>query len=308
MTIHNSPTTRTGPTFGSTSRGTSPVASRLSIGAISLCERAWLRRSFGRPATLTSTRDFTRVVTSSPTTTPFTLSVDGRGLLISLTFIGIGFSPIGALALAIGGLWTLSTGAMVMIAPSIVLAIVLSVLSPRHGRMALEGFVAGLVAVLVYDMVRWDFVAFHLWGDFIPNIGGWLDGSDRPNWLLGYGFRWLGDGGGLGLSFMVAARTFAPTLARRSPLSLAIGYGMFVWVCLLVTLIASPDGQTLLFPITLTTLLLSWIGHVVYGSVLGLFFARGEITTRRFGRVVRFNLTAHRVASDSGREGLGAPY
>ena len=143
-------------------------------------------------------------------------------------------------------------------------------------------------------MVRWDFVAFHLWGDFIPNIGGWLDGSHNPNWLLGYGFRWLGDGGGMGLTFMIAARTFAPTLARRSPMPLAIGYGIFVWVCLLVTLIATPDGQTLLFPITPTTLLLSWIGHVVYGSVLGLFFARGDITTRRFGRVLLVSvLPAH---------------
>ena len=222
---------------------------------------------------------------------------DARNLLISIAYMGIGFSPIGALALTIAGLWTLSVGSVAMIVPSIVLALALGVISPRHGRTALEGFIAGLVAVLIYDMVRWDFVAFHLWGDFIPNIGGWLDGSDAPNWLLGYGFRWLGDGGGMGLTFMVAARTFAPSLARRSPLPLAIGYGLFIWACLLVTLIATPDGQSLLFPITPTTLLLSWIGHVIYGSVLGVFFARGKIATRFFGRLVRFHLTAQPAAS-----------
>jgi hypothetical protein len=222
---------------------------------------------------------------------------DTRDLLISIAYMGIGFSPIGALALTIAGLWSLSVGSMVMIVPSIVLALLLGVISPRHGRTALEGFIAGIVAVLIYDMVRWDFVAFRLWGDFIPNIGGWLDGSDAPNWLLGYGFRWLGDGGGMGLTFMVAARTFAPALARRSPLPLAIGYGLFIWMCLLVTLIASPDGQSRLFPITPTTLLLSWIGHVVYGSVLGVFFARGRIATRFFGRQFRLHVTAQRKAS-----------
>jgi hypothetical protein len=218
-------------------------------------------------------------------------------LLISIVYMGIGFSPIGALALTIAGLWTLSVGSAVMIVPSIILALGLGVLSPRHGRMALEGFIAGLVAVLIYDIVRWDFVAFHLWGDFIPNIGGWLDGSDAPNWLLGYGFRWLGDGGGLGLTFMVAARTFAPGLARRSPLALAIGYGLFIWTCLLITLIATPDGQSLLFPITPTTLLLSWTGHVVYGIVLGVFFARGQIAARCFGWLVSVHLTAQPAVS-----------
>ena len=221
----------------------------------------------------------------------FVLLADKRGLLISVAYMGIGFSPIGALALTIGGLWPLSIGSLLMIVPSVILALVLGIISPWHRRTAVDGFLAGLVAVLIYDIVRWDFVAFHLWGDFIPNIGGWLDGTQKPNWLLGYGFRYLGDGGGMGLTFMVAARTFAPSLTRRSPLLLAIGYGIFIWVCLLLTLLASPDGQVLLFPLTPTTLLLSWIGHFVYGSVLGLFLARGEVVGRCFGRLVKINFT-----------------
>jgi hypothetical protein len=39
---------------------------------------------------------------------------------------------------------------------------------------------------------RWTFVALGLWGDFIPNIGGWLNGTGQPDWVLGYAFRWLG--------------------------------------------------------------------------------------------------------------------
>ena len=78
-----------------------------------------------------------------------------------------------------------------------------------------------------------------------------------------------------------------------------MAYGLFVWICLLITLIATPDGQVLLFPITPTTLLLSWTGHVVYGSVLGVFFARGQIVGQCFGRLVRFNLTVQPSASVS---------
>jgi hypothetical protein len=90
---------------------------------------------------------------------------------------------------------------------------------------------------------------------------------------LGYAFRWLGDGGGLGIAFMVLARTLiARPPRRRAAVALGIAYGLVIWVCLLVTLIASPEGQMLLFPLTAVTLVLSWFGHVVYGAVLGAMF------------------------------------
>jgi hypothetical protein len=186
-----------------------------------------------------------------------------------VAYAGIGFAPIGALALTIGGLWSLAIGALVLVWPAIVLAVVLGLLSPRQGRYALEGMAAGLLAVLVYDLVRWTFVALRLWGDFIPNIGGWLNGTGQPDWLLGYSFRWLGDGGGMGIAFMVAARTLILRPARGAAVALGIAYGLGIWLCLLITLIVSPEGQAHLFPITAVTLLLSWIGHVVYGAVLG---------------------------------------
>jgi hypothetical protein len=153
-------------------------------------------------------------------------------------------------------------------------AIVLGVLFPRHGRYAAEGPAAGLLAVLVYNLVRWTFVSLGWWGDFIPNIGGWLTGTGQPDWLLGYGFRWLGDGGGMGIAFMVAARTLIAQPARGAAVALGIAYGLAIWVCLLITLIVSPEGQAQLFPLTALTLLLGWVGHVVYGAVLGAMFGR----------------------------------
>jgi len=197
-----------------------------------------------------------------------------RNLALCFAYASIGFTPIGALALTIGGLWSLTVGALVLIVPGIVAAIVLGIRYPRYGRLAAEGLAAGLVAVLVYDIVRWTFVGLGLWGDFIPNIGGWLNGTGQPDWILGYGFRWLGDGGGMGVTFMVAARTIMPRLARRAPLVLGIAYGLAIWTCLLITLIVSPEGQLMLFPLTALTLVLSWIGHVVYGAVLGAALSR----------------------------------
>jgi hypothetical protein len=201
---------------------------------------------------------------------------------LCFAYAAIGFTPIAALALTIGGLWTLTVGALILVAPAVMVAVVLGVRSPRQGRYALEGLGAGLVAVLVYDLVRWTFVGFGWWGDFIPNIGGWLNGTGRPDWLLGYAFRWLGDGGGMGIAFMVMARTLIRRPAGGASVVLGIAYGLAIWLCLLITLIVSPEGQTLLFPITAVTLLLSWVGHVVYGAVLGAVLGR---TGRHAGRM-----------------------
>lgn len=194
---------------------------------------------------------------------------DRDAIAICVAYAGIGFTPIAALALTIGGLWPLSAGVEILVLPAIIGAIVLGVLFPRYGKYAGEGLVAGLAAVLVCDLVRWTFIAFGWWGDFIPAIGGWLNGTGQPNWILGYGFRWLGDGGGMGLTFTVIARTCLPGLTRRATVVLGIAYGLTIWLCLIVTLVAAPEAQTLLFPLTATTLILSCIGHVVYGSVLG---------------------------------------
>jgi hypothetical protein len=217
---------------------------------------------------------------------PFTVRVPSRRTAaLCIAYSAVGFAPIGALALTIAGLWSLSVGSLILILPAVVFAIILGVLSPRQGWYALEGLVAGLIGVLVYDLVRWTFVGLGWWGDFIPNIGGWLNGTGRPDWLLGYAFRWLGDGGGMGIAFMVAARSLVSRPARRAAVALGIAYGLAIWTCLLITLIVSPEGQTLLFPLTAVTLLLSWVGHVVYGAVLGAVLVLAGTRVKRMPAV-----------------------
>jgi len=218
-----------------------------------------------------------------------------RRIALCLAFAAIGFSPIAALALTVGGLWSLPIGSLVLVVPAIIVGIVLALTCQRYGRHAVHGLTAGLIAVLVYDLVRWTFVALGLWGDFIPNIGGWLDGTGQPNWILGYGFRWLGDGSGMGVAFMVAARELLPRFSPRASVAIGVAYGLAIWLCLIMTLVVAPAGQSMLFPLTPMTVLLSWIGHVVYGGVLGAGLARASEASRRT-RFVRLGERAAQAA------------
>ncbi|MBV9172800.1 MAG: hypothetical protein JOZ81_22245 [Chloroflexi bacterium] len=218
---------------------------------------------------------------------PGTFVRDFGPLVLSAAFGAIGFTPVGALALTIFGLWSLSVGTVVMIVPGAITALVLGFTFPKYGRFALEGLAAGLVAVFVYDLVRWTFVGLGWWGDCIPNIGGWLNGTSEPDWVLGYTFRWLGDGGGMGVAFMVAARVLVPSLSMRSSLLVGVTYGLAIWLCLLMTLVAAPLGQTLLFPLTPVTFVLSCIGHIVYGAVLGYALGSIRLATRPYLWIMR---------------------
>ena len=192
---------------------------------------------------------------------------------VSLAYAAVGFSPIVALALAIAGVCSLPVGASILIGAACLLAVFLLRHFPQSRLPALEGICAGLVAVLGYDLARWLTIAAGWWGDFIPSIGGWLLGTQQPDIVLGYAYRWLGDGAGMGLAFVVAMRLMLPTLQSRITLAAGFAYVVGIWVCLIVTLLISPDGQRLLFPLTLVTLALSLGGHLIYGGLLGVWVA-----------------------------------
>jgi hypothetical protein len=190
----------------------------------------------------------------------------------SVFLMGCGMSPIGALCLTIFGLWSLRVGACALILPATIVISAVALRSPTHGKMALVGFLTGILAVIAYDAFRLWFVWQGWWGDFIPKIGGWLLGRHQPDVLLGYTWRWLGNGGGMGMTCVILyALAFQ---GRRSTvfrsMAFCVGFGVVVWGCLIVTLVGSARGQAMLFHITPLTLLLSLIGHLVYGACIGL--------------------------------------
>ncbi len=185
-------------------------------------------------------------------------------------------SPIGALCLTVFGLWSLRLATLTFVLPATVVVAMIARRAPAEGKRALMGFLIGVVAVLFYDAFRLWFVCQGWWGDFIPRIGGWLLGSHHPDTLLGYTWRWVGNGGGMGmtcvLGYALAFRGRRSTFFRS--IAFCTGFGVVIWGCLILTLVASARGQSMLFKITPLTLVLSLIGHLVYGACIGLCNAK----------------------------------
>lgn len=198
------------------------------------------------------------------------------GMAATLIF-GIGFSPITALALSLMGIFTLPFASFLLVIPALGLAIGLSAYQLRYGRLMLRGYLMGIIAVTCYDCVRIPFILVGWMDDFIPKIGGMLLGDGEHHLVLGYLWRYLGNGGGMGMAFVCAFALLQQCLtehqqARITPRvtkHIALGFGCFVWACLIVTLKISPQGEEIMFVITPTSLLLSLIGHLVFGYTLG---------------------------------------
>lgn len=206
--------------------------------------------------------------------------LDYARLRFGAFYFAAGMAPISALCLTIFGLWTLPIGTLLMVAPAIILSIALGITHPAFGKLAFKGFCLGLVAVSLYDCFRYSCVLAGMMGDFIPNIGGWLTGRGQPDWVLGYLWRYIGNGGGMGMAFLTLYSFVVPVSERResslnaewfSSLRMGILFGVSIWFCLMVTLLVSPQGQLMMFKLTQTSFWVSLIGHVIFGAVLGGF-------------------------------------
>jgi len=217
-------------------------------------------------------------------------------ICMSLAFFAIGFSPITALAIAIIGFLPLYTAALIMVLPAVVLGIGLVCMFPYYGRLALKGLVIGLIAVFLYDCMRIPFIIAGVWGDFIPKIGMWLLNTSHPDWLVGYVWRYLGDGGFMGMAFTVVYCVLKPRVGSRTA---ALGFGIAIWLCLLGTLIFAPHGEEMLFKLTPTILSLSLLGHLIYGASIGILlpvFCRQEIARAETWRKQTVPLLRHVLA------------
>jgi hypothetical protein len=188
-------------------------------------------------------------------------------LTMSAVYFAVGFAPITALAISLMGWLPLSISAPLIVGPAAVIGLLLGVIFPRYGHLALKGFCVGVVAVACYDGLRVPFILLGIWGDFIPNIGKWLLDSPHPNWAVGYLYRYVGDGGGMGMAFVAAYSLLRPKV--RCWLA-ATGFGIAIWGCLMLTLVLAPNGQELMFRLTPISFTLSLLGHVVYGVTIGV--------------------------------------
>jgi len=195
------------------------------------------------------------------------------GIVVTAAYVLIGFTPIATLALSLLEIAPMREAAPATITAATSFGLYLAVLVPGARRLVLRGLTAGLIAVLLYDGTRLPFVLLGGWPDFIPRIGSWLLDDPDAHWSVGYLWRYLGNGAGMGLAFAV----LAPWIPGRiDPRAAGLGFGIAVWSGLLTVLAFSPDGQDKMFQLTPATFALSLLGHVVYGSVLGWSWPRSR--------------------------------
>jgi hypothetical protein len=179
--------------------------------------------------------------------------------------------PVLAISAHVFWLVSLQTIGLFVLVPLLEALLVLVIARPdRSDRLILAGFLWGLIACAGYDAFRLPTIyIFHLWKDFFGAVGAWAVG-DQSNFLVGYMWRFAGDGGGIAVAFFAVAATLgAGAWPRRRVIGFAVAYAVFpVWTGLVLTDLLAPAGQVL-FPISLTTLTCSLIGHLIYGAILG---------------------------------------
>jgi len=192
-------------------------------------------------------------------------------LQLRLVYFALGFAPIFALSMAILEFIPLHVGGPAIGAAAYLLVAYISLRNRRFGKLAFRGLLIGMGATLIYDCTRFPFVYTGIWSDFIPAIGDLLLNQHSTHWTIGYLWRYLGNGGGMGLAFVM----FYPLIQKHVSLGKAsIFFGIGIWLCLLATLMLSSSGERMLFTLTPLTFTLSLIGHLVYGWALGVGIQR----------------------------------
>jgi hypothetical protein len=189
-----------------------------------------------------------------------------------LAVAGAGFVPIASLCGAIFGLLPLSVTAAWVVAPLTLLVVVAVLRDPVLGGRALRGFAAGLAATAVYDLFRIGLVQWGAWADFIPAIGRMALGDPDASPCWGYLWRYVYDGGAMGLTFAV--------LGWRG-VRAGVAFGAAVCGCLFLTLLTAPEAQSAMFRLGPVTAASAMTGHLIYGATLGRLVDLGGTGRRR---------------------------
>jgi hypothetical protein len=191
-------------------------------------------------------------------------SVWARERTARVAVASAGVLPVGFIAVSAFGIVGLGELATLMAGPVLLGVVVLTGRSRPAWVLMARAVCAGIVATALYDLFRFSLLGLGvLDGDPIPHIGTAL--GLRPAWVFGYLWRYVGDGGGLAVTFFV--------LGFRG-VRAGVLFGLAVCAGLLLTLLITPHGQEMLFPLTLNTVAMATIGHIIYGSVLGALATR----------------------------------
>jgi hypothetical protein len=184
---------------------------------------------------------------------------------LALLFTFGGFFPVTSIILHCLGILPLQQCLVFLVIPVLLSFITLGIKFPAIGKTVIAGFIAGIISVFLYDLSRVPYILAG-WSDFIPKIGGWITNSDEKNAVLGYTWRYIGNGGGMGVAFFI----LLSQLKNQKQLILkGLLYGLFIFTGLMLTLFFFEQTQDMMFKITPVSFAGSITGHIIYGAVLG---------------------------------------
>jgi hypothetical protein len=175
-------------------------------------------------------------------------------------FLAMGYAAIGPLAAAYSEVLPLPYGARLFLLPAVLISILVGFRHKEWGRRALVGWLAGVAATGIYDVLRLSLYKFGYWDDPIPGIGRLMLDNPHASAIWGYVWRFGGNGAGMGMAFAML-----PWRGIRS----GIAYGTTVCFGLFAVLALAPVAQQHFFPLTVKTAIGALAGHWVYGAVLG---------------------------------------
>jgi len=184
---------------------------------------------------------------------------------IRLYFLLFGFVPVSSISANLWQWMPLHIAAKYVVLPLALLSVLLGLSFQNCGRLALAGLGAGIVATAGYDLSRLAFVQMGLWEDFIPQLGRLAWNDPQAHWSWGYLWRFLGNGGAMGVAFAML-----PCRGVRA----GTIYGVLVCMGLFITQILCSTEA--LFPMTVPNMLMALIGHLEYGAILGKLSKRWD--------------------------------
>ncbi|MGV0604359.1 hypothetical protein [Mycolicibacterium sp. XJ1904] len=187
--------------------------------------------------------------------------------------------PILGISVDVFGLVPQNVTSVVVIALCAVLGALIAFAPHRIDMIVGRGLIAGMVACIVYDAAR--LFAVHvlgLMGDFIPVMGSFVTGEPDTvgSAAVGYVWRYIGDGGGLGVAFFVVAFALGIDRWKNVYAVLAsVAFAVFpTWAGLMATVALAPRGEEMMFPLNVATVTITLVGHLIFGLVLGLAFLK----------------------------------
>lgn len=199
----------------------------------------------------------------------------GRDFWVRLLYIVLGPSAILGLSLAYAEFAPLGLIFGVYVLPAYIIMIIVGILFPDWGRRAAVGFSAGIVATVIYDVVRLALTFALGLPDPIPHIGLMLVGPDvyfgsDQWWWVGYLWRFLGNGAGMGIVYAMLSNWW---------FSLKGGwiYGEIVGTGMFIVLLLFPVSQLHLFVLNGIVVVNGILGHWAYGMSLGWIFKKTKL-------------------------------